>query len=255
MRQSDGRLHISTLVNMAKTPRHVQHYAAHGLAESRGLELGRAVHLLALTESGEAPPIVYPGPVRRGKEWDAFRATHQGAEIITRSEMADAEAIADGLRSDRLAMTYLGGTHELKIQWEWCGVPCSGAIDVWNAGEKRLVDLKTCPDASPARFRWAARDLCYAAKMAWYRNGLILSGHTDEVREVALVVVPSGAPHIPAVYRISEYDLDEGLKACRAWIERWKVCRDAGVWPGWGEEPMDIQIYDTEDELDWGGVA
>ena len=75
---------------------------------------------------------MYPGPVRRGKEWDAFRATHQGAEIITRSEMADAEAIADGLRSDRLAMTYLGGTHELKIQWEWCGVPCSGAIDVWT---------------------------------------------------------------------------------------------------------------------------
>src|SRR6267143_1930630 len=68
--------------------------------QTYAMERGTAVHSLVF---GTHPVIGYPGPRRRGKEYDAFVALHPDYEILTRDEYAKAQRMADAVRSCKLA--------------------------------------------------------------------------------------------------------------------------------------------------------
>src|SRR5258706_11190599 len=105
--------------------------AMHGLhartAETEqtiAMERGTAVHSLVF---GTHPVIGYPGPTRRGKEYDTFAALHQDYEILTRDEYAKAQRMADAVRDSKLAQPHLKGAggDTRPFPWSCRGCPSS----------------------------------------------------------------------------------------------------------------------------------
>lgn len=59
--------------------------------------------------------IVYPGKVRRGKDWDKFKVKHQSKAIVTQSQKDQAEGLVRCVKASPIAQGYLVGTPEVSL--------------------------------------------------------------------------------------------------------------------------------------------
>ena len=80
---------FSNLRLMAKSPAHYRAALDGEREDTLAMRLGRLVHALVL--GGDY--LVWDG-TRRGKEWDRFAEENAGREIVTASELAQAEPVA-----------------------------------------------------------------------------------------------------------------------------------------------------------------
>lgn len=227
---------FSNLKQIAKSPAHYQA----GLTasyDSASMRLGRMVDVAVLGGEG---PLVWDG-TRRGKEWELFRSANEGREIVTESEFASAHPIVSALLRHEHAMHLLrSGTPKKRIYWDWLGRSCSGEPDV--AG-KYLVDLKTTRCAEPGRFTKQALWLSYNAQLAWYRQGLILSG-AEPPTQVFIVAVETSPPYPVTVFSLTERAIEQGERLCRVWMERLLSCEATGEWPGYVQSAVDLDVPD-----------
>lgn len=234
---------FSNLKNIARSPMHYQH-ALTQRRDTTSMRLGRLVDVALL---GGPEQVVYEGS-RRGKEWKAFEATHPGAEIVTASEYEAAQPVIEAVRRHEHAMHLLGsGTPKKRINWEWLGRSCSGEPDV--AG-KYLVDLKTARSSEPGAF--VRQGIWYAmhAQLAWYRQGLILSG-AEPPGQSFLVAVETSPPYPVTVLSLTDRALEQGERLCRSWMERLLACEAAEYWPGYVESAVDFDVPEAL-ELSYG---
>jgi hypothetical protein len=192
--------------------------------------------------------VVYDG-TRRGKAWDEFKAAHDGAEIVTATEAAVAAPVIEAVMRHEHAMHLLGsGTVKRRINWSWLGRECSGEPDV--AGQY-LVDLKTTRCAEPGRFTRDAIWRGYHAQLAWYRNGMLLSG-LEPPTELFIVAVETSAPYPVTVLRLTERAIEQGERLCRVWMERLLACEATNEWPGYVQSSVDLDVPDDDLELTFG---
>lgn len=231
----------SNLKLMARSPAHYLHGAQHGIGKTNSLEHGAAVDAMVY---GTQPVLAYPGAVRRGAEYEAFRAEHPGAIILTRTEYDRAAAVARALQRNELAARIRDGQRQQEIRWQIDGRDCIGTPDAFS--DEHVSDLKTCESSAPERFVWNVRRYAYHAQLAWYRNGLLLSGRANP-QACYLVAVESRPPHVVTVFRLTERTLEQGTRAWRLWWERLRVCEQTGEWPGYAQTDVDLDIDDAED--------
>jgi hypothetical protein len=59
--------------------------------------------------------VVYPGKVRRGKDWEAFKARHKGKTIVTDLQKNQAEGLVRAVKDSPVAQEYLNGTPEVSL--------------------------------------------------------------------------------------------------------------------------------------------
>ena len=240
---------FSHLKQMARSPAHYRYALEHSRPDSAALRLGRLVDLLMFEQ---AAPLVFDGS-RRGKAWDAFKAEHDGADIFTASELEDAEPIAASFNRPehaRALSLLRSGERQKRITWNWLGRDCAGTPDVCG---QYLIDLKTTRSAQPDAFRRDALRYAYHAQLAWYRNGMLLSG-LQPPAQCYIVAVETSAPYPITVHRLTERAIDMGERLCRVWMEQLLVCEESGHWPGYCESELDFDI-DTELELTFGEEA
>ena len=116
---------FSTLRELARSPLQYRYRLANPKG-SAAMTLGRAAHTATLepdrfeleyaswnqlTETGSVRP-------RRGKDYDAFVATHPGKTVLLGHEWDDALQIAQAFRLDPRAMRYLAtGRPEVSMVW------------------------------------------------------------------------------------------------------------------------------------------
>jgi hypothetical protein len=223
-------LRISTLCQMAKSPAHALYARDHDTPPTAAMRLGSLVHAIAL---GKNVPVVYPGPARRGKEWEAFKARHPEGEVIyLESELADARAIAGSLVAHPEACSLLMGRREETFTWTNSGRLCRGTPDAFNVRENALADLKICVDASPRRFSFAALALAYHAKLTWYADGLEKAG-VGRFDRLFLVAAENKPPYAVATYQLTPHAMDFGRRLYRSWLEAFLVCEKSNHWPGY----------------------
>lgn len=234
---------FSNLKRIAQSP---AHYLA-GLSasyDSASMRLGRMVDVAILGGEG---PVIWEG-TRRGKAWDEFKAEFSDSEIVTASEYAAASPIIAAIRSHEHAMYLLkSGIAKKRIYWDWLGRACSGEPDV--AGEF-LVDLKTTRCAEPGRFTKQAQWLSYPAQLAWYRQGLLLSGAKPPT-QVFIVAVETSPPFPVTVFSLTERAIEQGERLCRVWMERLLSCEATNEWPGYVQCAVDLDVPDDV-ELTFG---
>lgn len=237
---------FSNLKHFARSALHFQHSIREPLEATPAMRIGTLVHQIVL---GGAPPLVWDG-TRRGKAWDEFKAANCGREIFTQSELERARAVASAVLENFIAEPYLIGTTEKRIVWGNGDVPCAGTPDV--VGADFVADLKTTSDASPNKFRWQALQMAYHAQLAWYRDGLEMGGHAT-VSRCIIVAVETKAPYGVTVHELSTGAIESGRRLYSTWLELYRVCRDTGHWPGYGQSILELDIpeqteFTIEDE-------
>jgi hypothetical protein len=254
-------LRFSRLKLMGKSAAHF----AHGYGEETGaLRKGTALHsyLIGATDS----VVLYPGKVRNGKVWEAFKAENDGKTLLIASEFDTVRRMRDSLEAHPRAMELLGGgaggvqegvVQEERIDWTDSGRACRGTPDVVHllpGGRKIGVELKTTVTSQPDRFRWQTRKFAYHAQCAWYKYGLerCLNYAPGPVVDFFVVAVESAAPYPVTVFRFDEESLLMGHKQCRLWLEQLLGCERAGHFPAYAESDVTLSVVDDEaDGLDW----
>jgi hypothetical protein len=231
-------LRFSQLRRMAQSP---AHYLAAPEPSSSAIDIGNAADALIL---GSAEPVTfYPGSVRRGKEWESFAAAHAHSIILTKREHAIAEGMAEAVRRCPHATQVLDGLIRETRYWTVQGRSCRGTPDVH--GVNFLTDLKTGETSDPRRFPWKVRQFAYHAQLAWYRAGVIACG-LPVPEDCYIVAVEQTPPHVVTVFRLTPQTLDLGERLCRLWFEQLKVCEESGVYPGYSQSIVDLDLLDDE---------
>ncbi len=223
-------LRFSTLKKMAQSPAHCRYAMDHPSTPTPSMRLGTMAHAILL---GKNMPVVYPGPVRRGKEYEAFKAQFPGEEtIFLESEVSEARAIARSLMDHSEACKLLMGRREETLYWEASGRSCRTTPDTFNPRESLMVDLKTTVDASPNRFPWAALKLGYHAQMAWQQDAIEAAG-IGKMERCIIVAAENRPPYAVTTFQLTDRALDFGRRLYRGWLEQFLVCERSNEWPGY----------------------
>lgn len=233
---------ISRLKRIGQSP---AHYKGAEDMDEYHLERGDAVHSIVL---GGRKVVAYPGPVRRGKEFDAFAAAHKGDIILTKAEEAKANAMAEAVLRNTNAVEVLAGITEVEIDWSLLGRRCQSHLDVLGPHGKHITELKTTKCAAKTAFEWQALKLGYNAQVAFYDEAVRSSGRGQPEAHY-FVAVESAPPYVVAVRRLTDRALEQGRRAFRLWFERLLTCEAADHWPGYCEA---IEDHDNpvEDEVE-----
>src|ERR1700744_2459353 len=134
---TDGRVHFSELKEMRKSPKHFANACRKARDMSRPMMIGALADCLVFGQRGYA---IYPGPTRRGKEWDAFKEVNAGKFLPIQSEIDDAKGAADAVLADPFALSLInspGAEMQLCAQWEAYGLQMAAGIP----GERGGFDL------------------------------------------------------------------------------------------------------------------
>jgi hypothetical protein len=236
---SPVRFHRLKLI--ARSP---QHYLGYSEEQAVHLERGEAFHSVVL---GGKRVTFYPGPVRRGKEYEAFAGANPGALILTRTEYDKVMPMAEAVLKHGLAMEVLAGKHEVEVAWSYLGRQCGSRIDCIGPEGAWVTELKSTRDASLGRFQWQALRMGWNAQLAFYGEAVRASGLGKPAAHF-VVAVESAPPHVVAVRRLTDRALDQGRRAFRLWFERLLVCEASDHWPGYCEDIEDLD-HPIEDDV------
>lgn len=220
------------------------HLAANVSESTPAAEKGTAAHAIIF---GTRRVVGYfEGKQRRGKEWDAFQADNGDAEILTHSDYADALGMATAVQSHEMAMRALEGTHEKTLLWLHGGVECRATPDAWTS--KRITELKTSFSSHPDKFSYLARKVAYGAQLDYYATAL-RSLKLADPQEHLIVAVESAPPYVVTIFRMSERALEVEAKRWRGWFEKLLVHKASGVYGGYSDAVIDIDVPEEGAEL------
>jgi hypothetical protein len=253
-------MNITRLKEIRRSPQHYQYALTHP-KKSDALTLGIATHVAVLeperfdsdfaiwtrrTDAGAMSP-------RRGQFWEDFCAMHPGRTILTPDEGNLAKNIAAAVRTNPLALKYLGaGEPEVTMEWDLDGRPCKGRVD-WIThidGKPVIVGLKTTRDCRHFVFGAQAAKLGYHLQWAWYFEGF--KSVKSVPPHMVEIVVESAPPHAVAVYAISDDIIAQGWDECQRCLTALAGCELVNEWPGPVpvEEPLTLPswAYQAEDD-------
>lgn len=236
---------FSNLKHMALSPAHYRHATDTPFVASKAMRLGTLTHRLLLG----GPIVMFDGASRRGKAWDAFVSGHDPENVFLPSERAVADAMTSSVRRSEMAMSWLDGAHEKRIDWTFAGRACRSTPDVANRDRRFVCDVKTARTAEPGRFVREALSRAYHAQLGFYGEALGLGVDDAHV----IVAVESSPPYPVTVLQLTPRAVEAGRKLCRLWMERVIACEAAGEWPGYSQSIVDMDVPDELD-LDFGGT-
>jgi hypothetical protein len=249
-------VNFSTLKEMAKSALHYRHRLLTPREDTAGMRMGRAVHT-AVLEPDRFPleHVVFDGPVRRGKEWDAFEAANGDHTILRADEYASCLAIRDAVRSHPVASDLLRGESEVVATWVDVDthIACKARLD--HVNEACIADLKTTSGAVDERtFTNLSARMLYHAQLAFYDAGVPLA-HNPRI-----IAVEAEPPHDVVVYRLSDDAMNAGRQLVSDLLHHLVACRERDLWPGRCSAEMGLTVppwllADDSDSTGWGGVA
>jgi exodeoxyribonuclease VIII len=238
-------LRNSHLKAMQRSALHARHAVLTDSEPSLAMRVGSGVHSLLL---GGPPLVLYPGKVRRGKEYEAFVAAQpDGALIMTGADYDRSHRIADSVRNDKLATDVLfrpGSVYEKTIFFDQNGRARRCTPDVRSASH--LVELKSTRDASPEKFTRDAIRMGYHCQLADYGNAIFqTTGVFPD--DVFIVAVEQHAPFGVSVHRLTARALEMGERLVRTWLEQFMACEASDQWPGYSQSVVEFDIDEPEE--------
>ena len=219
---------------------------AHPKPPSEAMELGTAAHKLVLGCGAQL--VIIDAENYRTKDArdrrDAARAA--GKVPLLPDQFAQAQAMADAVRAHPVAAALFnpdGGAPERSLFWqdELTGVWLRSRLD-WlphpvRAWGQRMViaDLKSTVSADKASVTKHMHSYRYFQQAPFYSDGVRALGLDDDPAFV-FVFVESAPPHLISFARLDDEAMARGRALNRRAIERYRDCKEAGVWPGYSSE-------------------
>lgn len=210
-------------------------------------------------ERFETDYLVYPGKVRNGKEWEAWRAANitTGRVCLLQRQREKAARIGEAVRGNpRVADLLKYGKPEMTLQWvdEATGLPCKARAD-WLGPS--LVGLKTARSIIPRDVGHAVMRYHYTLQWAFYRAGYIaLTG--DEKIPLREIFVESTEPRDVIVYRVTDEAIALGEFYRSAWMAQLASCIQQDMWPGMGhfaERDIELPKWAAQEDDDEPNIA
>ena len=250
------------------TAKHLDHSAAHYVdaceapsSDSPAKSLGRLCHTLALEPHlYEQQYAVWSGLDRRTKAgkaaWQAFTAELGSRSVVSASDVATAQGVADAFRSHpEIAPLLDGAWFELPLFWievvNGVSVRCKGLLDMYHPGTGTLIDLKTVESTHPRAFGRAAARYGWFGQGAWYADGAEACGL--QVNRVLFAAIEKTGHHDAVVYEsTASGGLYVGRMQKRGHLATLAHCMTSEEWPGRSSriEPLYVPEYMLGDELD-----
>lgn len=245
----DGTHHYSQLKRIPDSGVQYLHAVNTPFDPTPPMLLGTGVHVHTLGERPGAPVHVFPGKTRSGKAWEEFAAAHTDGDILTATEWEKARQIADAVKRDPVARSYLDGAqYEVPLSWDEDGIPCStSGVDIVPPG--MWGDLKTTSTTELEALMRQCFKMQYHCQLAFYRRGLIANGF-DVSRGAFLVCVETKPPFEVVCLELAEDLLSLGDRTVSLWLERLRVFRVSESWPGRAQTPVvwSVPAYMRSDE-------
>lgn len=224
-------------------------------------DLGTAVHTKVLGVGMSAvscPPELLDktGGMRTAaaKEWKQEQQD-AGRPVVTEAELTVIDAMAESVLAHPTARMLLerDGHAEVSVFDEYLGVKRRGRFDYLPNDGNIAVDLKTTVDASKHGFASAAAKYKYHVQQSHYAD--ILRRATGRDVGMLFIVVEKTAPYLTAVRKLDTQFVEMGQTEALEAVDTYKRCMDAGVWPGYPDEPEEIQppmysIFDFQDRYE-----
>jgi len=237
---------FSRLREMARSALHYRHAVQEDRDDSLAMRIGRGGHAMLFG----MPIARWTGPVRRGKEWDAFKEANAGREILNETEFTAADGIAKAVRSNPLAADLIGkagALYEHELGWRIGDRACSARIDALHGDLRAVIELKTTKCAEPSKFARDAWFRGYHAQLAWYGEAVRLSAGV-QVAAHYIVAVESQAPFAVTVLRLTPKAIERGTALWRSWWERLMVCEASNAWPAYTQRIEEFDSFDDGEQ-------
>ena len=243
----DHRVHFSELKEHAKSPAHVK------LACQTAREMTRPMMVGAVADSivfGQRGCTVYPGKVRAGKEWQAFKEAHPFEFLPIDSEFRDAMGCAKAVRNDPRAAELLEGCeYQLCVDWDARGLECGagihgerGGLDCVHMGKRYVADLKITSSTEPGELARHAFRMYWHAQGVWYLEAAEANWGKEWIgADFYLIAVESSRPHNVTCLRLSEASKQAGAKLLTLWTEQHRQCEASGLWPGYTQSIGELE--------------
>jgi hypothetical protein len=220
---------------------------------TRAKGIGSAAHAMLF---GTQPVAVY-GKARNDKhaEYQAFKAEHPDALIVTQSEYWEAAGVAKAVQENKRAMELLAGRDVVREQTviaTIAGRLCRATPDA--RGPEGIVDLKSTRCASPTDFYFQAKRLAYFGCLAWY-DRVCTAAERPFGPGRYFVAVEKGPRPYAQVYKLPADLCEQGDRQAGAWFEGLRNCLDSGSFPGYGPDEMMLEPPGEDFGLDWGAEA
>ena len=239
---------FSNLKLLGQSPAHYKHRIdTQESGKRRAMTVGTVAHSMVL---GGFDAVVYPGKVRNGKVWEAFKAERIKADpnvlILLQSEHDAAAGCARSIQRHKNAMYLLEGVHEAELAaWDWAGRPCGGRPDC--VAPKWITELKTSATSEPWRFTRMGLRMHYHGQLAWYLDGNEARGGT--AREAYIVAVETVPPYVVTCFEVTPKALDAGRRQNVLWMEELRRCEASDHWPGYTQAGAVFDIPDDEEDV------
>ena len=118
-----------------------------------------------------------------------------------------------------------------------------------------IIDLKSTQDASEAGFRKSCRTFGYNFQACWYLEAMRALGLP--AKQFIFIISEKSPPYLTASYALTESEIDRQKPRMQKACEIWATCMDSGVWPGYPEEvvTLDLSRFGDNHKLSLSQVA
>lgn len=219
------------------------------------MALGTALHTAFLEPANMLTRVaLWEGGTRRGKDWEAFRATHKGKTILTKPYFSKLIGMVSALRKHPVVKQWAARMEatEVSAVGTMEGVRLKARCDALTSDP--LVDLKKVTSTDPRVITWTVLDFGYHIQAAVYRK---LFG-----RDRFMLICQEGTPPYDVVpYELSPAFLRHGADDAAGLLQAYAYALKTGVWPGRSDDIVTLEPpewlvgADDVENITFGGEA
>ena len=247
--------HSVASVANEQSPEHAKHALDNPKAATPVMEMGSALHCLALTpELYEDEVTILDMASRNNKAYKALREDNPRGTVILDKEQIHVE----GMRDSMMARPHIAALfaqdpveRELTILWDWSvpdapTIECKSRLDLPLFNASCICDLKTCEDASPEAFDRKVRYGSYGTQAAFYMQAAWASG--EEPASFVFLAIERKPPYGCMLHEVSQGMLAKRWGEMEATLRLLAPHYKKAAWPGYTDAPNIIDVKPWESE-------
>lgn len=233
----------SSLVEMAKSPRHFFHsWKGPAIEPTAAMQKGELIHSLLLEQDISRfvrRPLNEKGELIRSnsKEYGAFLQANIGKTPVHPDDFDPMYEMLTAFCENERAMAMMNGAEieaSIFAKDPETGIMLKARPDIW--GDGYLVDLKSTSDIQ--KFNDQVFRMKYDVRLAHYARAIEAAGG-KKIKNIFFIAYESSAPFCSKVFQLKTADIREADDQWLALANQVAVCEREGEWPGYSDE---IQI-------------
>jgi hypothetical protein len=246
--QGRDALSKSLLVELARSPLHCRQAMESPKESTAAMTFGTACHMALLEpERFRAEYAVFSGDRRTKAGKDAYqKVMASGKTPLSVSDWEAIQGMSRAVHDHPVCRDLLSqGMAEVSLFWKapiW-EVMCKCRCDWLNPHLQTIVDLKTCPDASPGAFGRDAARYRYHWQAHWYTTGAEAVLGPGPWRFV-FVAVEKAPPYGVGVYELPVEALDVARRQIQTkhLVSEFWHARELRSWPGYDDQVQILNL-------------